>query len=284
MSRLLGHLSDLLSSLWMGQMMNKWLLRCVGVASWTLIVYGVRLLAAPLSPNVDSNVPNHKAQMDATRQPLRVEELSPTELFKVMLIHDTQPVRPSSSPVVSSRNPEVGAAAGTDRNAWSKYKLSSFLDYPPFSQRDFLVSFDPTRPPAQLPSDSRDLHKSIRSYAHDKFYLQLNRNHHASRITGGDNQLDHYLGEGHMEWLDAVTPRTRAVTTHQITKDTLMGRMRAEEWAAEVQRLDPASMMDRAKVRASLENTWKMWSHGMKEATGHGWISAKEIEGKILRR
>lgn len=196
-----------------------------------------------------------------------------------MLIYDTQKLA-SAKPMPAAREPvNVGAAAGRGRGGWSAYKLPDYLDFPGLTTRDYLVTFDKARPSVQLPTEVDDLYESVHSYVFNKYYVALTANHEASYVKGGEAVSARLP----TSWMDQVKPRTRAITTSQVTKDGLTAILKTRQWADQIRKARPG-LLDKEAVEKSLARTWRLWISGMKEATGHAYIPVQEIASKIHRR
>ena len=243
------------------------------LVSWRLCVVG-----AP----VGSSKTRNASPTISISQPLHIEELSTEELFKAVVAHDAVVLSNARSESSSSSGRPVGLMSSAPlvhgrteqlSDGWSLYKLPSLLDYPISLSRSHLVSFDTTRPAVQLPLDPRDLHASIKSFAFNRFYIRLNRNH-AGTYSDRASQAG---------WLDRVQYSTNKKTELQMAKEGVMAKAKAFEWAQRMAKEHPGWMSEE-QVQSSLDKTWALWSRGLGEATGYAYIPVDLVKSKMLRR
>lgn len=247
------------------------------VLSYTIVITSAAPVRLKPEPNVASQPRQRTAEslhtpsliLSAPRmaitQPLRMQDLTPDELFKALIVLRTQP-KPRDPPVSPSK-------ANT-------FKLPEFLDYPLFTTRDYLVQFDSHRSPVALPTNPSDLLESIHSYVFNKFYLKLKENHDANKPT--PIQLNKPNAEASMDWFDAIKPRIKHVTISHVAKEGAAAEIRAREWADMI-RAEHPNLLPKKETEDALKEIKRLWQTGMYKATGGSFIRFDEIASKIHR-
>lgn len=203
----------------------------------------------------------------AISQPIYMKDLSAEELFKALVLLESQRTKLEASSMA--------------HESIFRSSIPAFLDRPPFTTHEYLVQFDKTLPPVSLPIKAKDLERSFQDYVINNYYLALNHNHDMSSYKGGDVELAQTGAS--KNWMSAVTGKTRQITNSQVVKEGLTAMIRTREWADKIRSQDP-EIPPKDAVEAALKKGWRLWQNGMKIASGYAYIPVQEIAAKIHRR
>lgn len=244
---------------------DRQLLSRVPDASSSAILAGKGPFQAPQQPRIEIQDLRRTSQT----APLRLEQLSVEDLFKVLLVYQT----------VAPQNLEQAGSRSLFRPSerMTKYMLRTLLEYNPFTTADYLVHFEASRPAVRLPRDTHDLQEAIQSLISTRYFQALEANHMMSHFKG-DEQLP---SRPSASWLDQIKPETRRVTTSQVVKEGLTAAIRAQNWAQE--HMYPGQLKDHQLTEA-VDRAWNLWYRGVQEASGDASIPIQQIFSKLHRR
>lgn len=214
------------------------------------------------------------------RRLLQMGELEPEEMFKSMLIYDTQQAQATPLTLARTARPyQVGAAIAKSR--WGRT-----FEYTPFTSKDYVVIFDRKRPGVRLPSDRQTLHEAVKTYAFDRWKAALSHNSKELLYGGGEELFPSnkgLFGFSSVDWQDENEARKGLLTTSQVTKDGLVAIVRTRQWAAQINAAQPGKM-DPQAVERSLLRTWILWRQGLSDlANAYAKVKVEEIASKFHR-